>query len=86
MHKTQDEDIKKPDNRKLLPDAHPSYFGAQTSSFVIHDKDIENETVFGKEFDKEIAQGKIFVGRMGSDERCKGFDKLIDDVDNMKND
>ena len=50
-----DEDLKIPDARKLLPDAKPEFIGVGTSSFVIHDKDVETEQVLGTTFNKELA-------------------------------
>ena len=52
--------INPPEARKLLPDVKPEIFGVGTSSFVFHNKDIENEQVLGSSFKKELADGKIF--------------------------
>ena len=55
-----EDDLNAPNARKLLPDVRPEIFGVGTSSFVFHDKDIENEQVLGSTFNKELAGGKIF--------------------------
>ena len=51
---------------------------------MIHDKDVAEEKVLGRKFQKEVEMGKIITDRIIDDKRLTSLEKLIDKVDEQE--
>ena len=60
--KDTDMELAMPQTRNLLPDNHNELFGVNTSSCVITNHDIQQETVLGLAFNKEVEDGRNVFG------------------------
>ena len=73
-----------PQTRNLLPDNYNELFGVNTSSCVITNQDIQQETVLGREFSKEVQDGRNVFGQaeFKNDPRIRQMDELIEEIEN----